>query len=91
MLEIVGVLVKGELPKTCMACDLFATTMYEGYDWCMFDYLTEEDIPIDYYDKLKKKGERPLWCPLTNLITDITSKIHNQVVINEVVEKRSEK
>lgn len=70
-MQIRGLLVSGELPRTCKACILFTMLDYEGFDLCVFDRFSEEDIPIDYYDKLAKKGERPPWCPLTNKITDL--------------------
>jgi hypothetical protein len=63
-MELVKVLVRGELPRTCLACDLFIVTQYEGFDWCPFQRYAEEKISITYYDKLAKKGERPSWCPL---------------------------
>lgn len=86
--EVIGLLVKGDLPKTCGECPLLLTGIDTdgawGIDYCVF---LKEDLR-KFNKRIDKMTERPAWCPITDDLSQITVKVMNNLKIYEIVEKK---
>ena len=56
-MDIIKVIVRGELPEGCSDCSLLKTNEQYCYQYCAFYFIPEsKDITDD--------SKRPTWCPL---------------------------